>query len=126
MLKIYFDYDQSKRSYLVSKKIETNNKEKIWDIYILDSRPKNSIQHLADIGITSNKRKEIIFDLEIENYNQGPLPETQFGGKEMWIFGKKIKRFDVYIKLTIVDTTNKAICISFHKAEHAMSFPFKS
>lgn len=98
----------------------------IWDIYILDSRPKNSVQHLADLGITSNKRKEIILSLEIVDFSEGPLPETQYGGNDMWVFGKIIRGVEIYIKITIIENTGKAICISFHKAENSMNFPFKS
>jgi hypothetical protein len=96
----------------------------IWPIFYIN-RPKNSIQHLADLGITANSREQIIAQLKIEDYNQGPEPETQFNGKDLWIFGKVIKNQEVYIKLTISKNTSNAICISFHKAEHQMVFPFK-
>ena len=96
----------------------------IWDIVFVN-RPKNSIQHLADLGITANSRKEIIFQLEIEDYNKGPLPETQYNGNDMWVFGRFVKKQEVYIKLTIIEETGKTICISFHKAEHPMEYPFK-
>lgn len=97
----------------------------IWGI-IFTNRPKNSIQHLADLGITASSRKEIISQLEVEDYSEGPLPETQYNGNDMWVFGKIIKTQEIYIKLTIIGTTGKTICISFHKAEYSMSFPFKN
>lgn len=95
---------------------------KLWDIYFID-RDKNSSQNLADIGITANKRKDIIQELEVENYSQGPLEENQYGGTEMWVFGKVVKNDEVYIKLTINRNLGNAICISFHKAEFPMSYP---
>lgn len=97
---------------------------KTWDIFFVN-RQKNSIQDLADLGITANSRKEIISQLEIEDYSEGPKEETQFNGSELWVFGKIIKNQEVYIKLTISRNTNNAICISFHKAEHPMVFPYK-
>ncbi|MNX70455.1 hypothetical protein D3C86_1017070 [compost metagenome] len=97
---------------------------KIWEIFFIN-RPKNSVQDLADLGITANSRKEIVAQLEAEDYSEGPEPETQFNGKELWIFGKTIKKQEIYIKLTISKITGGAICISFHKAEHPMKFPFK-
>ena len=97
---------------------------KIWDIYFID-RPKNSVHYLAELGITANMRKDIILQLELEDYSQGPNPETQYGGTELWIFGKTINTEEIYIKLTISKKTSNAICISFHKAEHSMEFPFK-
>lgn len=92
---------------------------------IFSNRPKNSIQNLADIGITAKMREEIILNLEVEDYNEGPLEETQQGGTEMWVFGKVIKDQQVYIKLTISKMTGGAVCISFHKAEHPMESPLK-
>ncbi|MEJ4089538.1 hypothetical protein [Galbibacter orientalis] len=70
-------------------------------------------------------REEIILNLEIEDYSKGPLEEAQQGGTEMWIFGEIIKGQQIYIKLTISQITDQAICISFHKAEFFMEFPFK-
>ena len=95
---------------------------KIWGI-IFSNRPKNSIQHLADLSITAKMREEIILTLEIEDYSEGPLEETQLGGTEMWVFGKTIKGHQIYIKLTISKITTQPICISFHKAEYPMDFP---
>ena len=103
---------------------------RIWDVFFVN-RPKNSAQHLADLGITANKRTEIITSLEVVDYSEGPLEETQFNGTEMWVFGKVIKKNEIYIKLTISKDTSKSkdtikvICISFHKAEHPMNYPLK-
>ena len=77
---------------------------KTWDIIFIN-RPKNSVQDLADLGITANSRKEIISQLEVEDYSEGPETETQHNGKEMWIFGKIIKKQEIYIKLTISKIT---------------------
>ncbi len=97
---------------------------KVWGI-IFSNRPKNSIQHLADLSINAKMREEIILSLEVEDYSEGPLDETQLGGTEMWIFGKSIKSKHVYIKLTISKISNSAICISFHKAEFPIEYPLK-
>ncbi|WP_158978585.1 type II toxin-antitoxin system MqsR family toxin [Cellulophaga sp. L1A9] len=93
---------------------------------IFSNRPKNSIQNLADLGITSKMREEIILNLEVQDYSEGPLEETQQGGTEMWVFGMVIKGQQVYIKLTISKMTGGAVCISFHKAEYPMGFPLKN
>lgn len=93
---------------------------------IFFNRPKNNIQNLADLNITAKMREEIILNLEVEDYSEGPLEETQQGGTEMWIFGKVIKGQQVYIKLTISKMTGGAVCISFHKAEFPMEFPLKN
>lgn len=51
---------------------------KVWGI-IFSNRPKNSIQHLADLSITAKMREEIILNLAIEDYSECPLEETQQG-----------------------------------------------
>lgn len=94
----------------------------IWQIVFIN-RPKNQLQALADLEITAKKREEIIKNLTYKEYSEGPLPETQFAGNDMWIFGKTIKTQELYIKLTISQQTQNVICISFHKAEHPMDFP---
>ena len=71
-------------------------------------------------------REEIILNLEVEDYSEGPLEETQQGGTEMWVFAKVIKGQQVYIKLTISKMPGTAVCISFHKAEYPMEFPLKN
>lgn len=98
---------------------------KVWGISF-SNRPKNSIQHLADLSITAKMREEIILNLTIEDYSEGLLEETQQGGTEMWVFGKIIKGQQIYIKLTISKFTDRPICISFHKAEHPMRFPLQN
>jgi len=97
---------------------------KIWPIFFVN-RPQNSVQDLADLNITANSRRDIIAQLDIEDYCLGPEPETQYNGRELWVFGKIIKNQEIYIKLTIIKDTGKAICISFHKAVHPMAFIFK-
>ena len=95
----------------------------IWDIFFI-VRDKN-IQALADLEITSNKRKEIITSLETKDYSEGPLKETQYGGSEMWVFGKTVKDKEVYIKISKGAANSNTLCISFHIADHPMNYPLK-
>jgi hypothetical protein len=43
----------------------------------------------------------------------------------MWVFGKMVKKKEIYIKITIGMVNNQTICISFHIAEFDMNYPFK-
>jgi hypothetical protein len=98
---------------------------KVWDIIFLDDRSKN-FQAIANLEITPALRKETIAKLDVEDYSQGPIPETNHGWTDMWIFGKIVKSVEVYIKVTLgLKNKPKCICISFHEAEHAMHYPFK-
>ena len=43
-----------------------------------------------------------------------------------WVFGKQIDGVEVYIKLKIAGLAGaeRAVCLSFHKAERPLSYPF--
>lgn len=99
-------------------------KMKFWDIVFLDDRGKNA-QALADLELRPTFRKKIIEDLDIVDFSQGPLPENWFGSREMWVFGKHVKGNEIYIKITMGQEGSGTICISFHKAEYPMKYPFK-
>lgn len=107
-------------SYLKELKL----KIKIFGILFWDDRNKNQ-QTLLDLEISPLKRKEIIESLNTEDYSQGPLDEKLHHILPMWVFGKMIKSKEVYIKISMGTENNRAICISFHIAEHSMNYPFK-
>ena len=99
-------------------------KMKFFQILFLDDRRKNS-QALLDLEISPIKRKEIIEKLIVEDYSQGPLNEQMSGLPPMWVFGKKIKETEVYIKISMGRENLQTICISFHPSEFSMNYPFK-
>lgn len=99
-------------------------KMSIWDLIFRHDRQKNT-QTLADLEITPIDVKSILADLSVQDYTEGPLPETFYGGAEMWVFGKEIKGAEIYIKITLGRPSNPTICISFHFAEYPMIYPFK-
>lgn len=100
-------------------------KSRIFEIIFLDDRGKNQ-QTLLDLEITPIKRKEIIQNLEIEDYSEGPLPEKMHGILPMWVFGKTINENEIYIKISMGRENSQAICISFHIAEYPMKYPLKN
>lgn len=103
---------------------ELKMKIDIFGILFLDDRGKNQ-QTLHDLEISPAKRKEIIGSLKAEDYSQGPLDEKMLGILPMWVFGKQVKKKEVYIKVSMGIENNGAVCISFHIAEHLMNYPFK-
>jgi hypothetical protein len=96
----------------------------IWDVLFRDDRGKNA-QTLAELEIRPNERKAILAALEFKDYSQGPLEELLYKGADMWVFGKTIKKKEVYIKITLGASGSSVICISFHLAEHTMHYPLK-
>lgn len=104
--------------------MEFKQKMKIWDVLFRDDRGKNA-QALADLEIRPSDRKKVLEDLKVEDYCQGPIEETLYNGTDMWVFGKVIKEKKVYIKITMGVKGTSVLCISFHLAEHELSFPLK-
>lgn len=96
----------------------------IFGILYLD-RSKNA-QALLDLDIIAAERDRIIKDIKPEDYCEGPKEEKIFNQVEYWVFGKKVKSHEVYIKISLGNYGSKVICISFHIAEHPMKYPLKT
>lgn len=103
---------------------EFHDKMKFWNIFFRDERGKNA-QALVDLELTPNSRKEIIESIVASDYSQGPLDEKLYGGTDMWVFGKIVKKQEVYIKVSMGMSGSPVICISFHVAEKKMNYPLK-
>lgn len=108
------------KNYLREFKVKID----IWDIIFLDDRGKNS-QTLADLELMPNERKKILEKLEVDDYCEGPLDETQYGGTEMWVFGRTLRGKEIYIKVALGIENTSVICISFHISEYPMEYQFK-
>lgn len=99
-------------------------KMSIYQIIFFDDRGKNA-QALLDLDISPISRKETITNLKVEDYSEGPLEEKMHGMLPMWVFGKTVKKQEVYIKISMGFENSQTICISFHPAEHPMNYPLK-
>ena len=102
-----------------------HEKLKIYDIVFRDDRGKN-LQTLAELNITPNDRVSVIKTIQVEDYSSGPIVDTLNKMGDLWVFGKDVKGNEVYIKISLGLPNNKTICISFHKAEYKMNYPFKN
>jgi len=97
---------------------------------LVPHRPKNQ-DSLIEIGFTKKDLENTILSLSVSDYFAGPVPDIHRRG-EVWEFGKIINGFEIYIKLQIVKyqprdedrIVTQAKCISFHKAERPISYPF--
>ena len=98
-------------------------KKKVWQIRFVN-RVKN-LQALADLEIPPNERIKIIDALQATDYSEGPNKDKMSIESAMWIFGKMVKKREVYIKITMGDENEPVICISFHPSESPMRYPFK-
>lgn len=99
-------------------------KMKLWDVLFRDDRGKNS-QTLVDLELRPIERKAILETLETKDYSEGPIEEKLYNGADMWVFGKTVKKREVYIKITMGAMGSSVICISFHIAEHKIHYTLR-
>lgn len=86
---------------------------------------RKNMESLAELGLMPENIIDIINELTFEDYCSGPEDDRDFGEKDcIWIFGKYIDEYEIYIKLKI--STDRVVTISFHKAEFSLQYPFKS
>ena len=95
-----------------------------WGLLFRSDRAKNFNTMLA-LEISVNDIKNVLHQLEVRDYSEGPLEEVLYKGSDMWVFGTVIKKKEIYIKVTMGLPGNNVICISFHLAEKKMPYPFK-
>lgn len=103
---------------------ELQNKVTIFGIVFIDERQKNA-KTILILGISPNKRIEIIKRLNAEDYSEGPIEDKISGYGQMWVFGKLVRKREIYIKICMGLFNNSAVCISFHIAERSMKYPLK-
>jgi hypothetical protein len=101
-----------------------NAKVQVFGILFRDDRPKNK-EALQILDITPMQRELIVKNLQVQDYEEGPVIDLLNKRTEMWVFGKDVKEREVYIKITLGYQNGQTICISFHLAEHPMQYPFK-
>jgi hypothetical protein len=100
-------------------------KMSVFNILFRDERMKNT-QALLRMELTPDARKKIIESIEVPDYCEGPLDDSLYGIASLWVFGKTVKKREVYIKISLGRPNNRVICISFHDSEKPMTYPFKS
>jgi len=104
---------------------EFKTKMSIYNVVFRDDRKKNTLSILS-LDMLPVERKEILKKLEITDYCEGPIKDALNGLPPMWVFGKHYKGKEIYIKISIGFENLSVICISFHLAEFAISYPFKN
>jgi hypothetical protein len=97
-----------------------------WGLVIRTDRTNNkNTQTLLALEYNYTHVCQILKDLELKDYSEGPVQDTLYHISAMWIFGKVIKGREIYIKIQLGHPESKTICISFHFAEYKMHYPFK-
>lgn len=92
-------------------------------IVFYESRNKNR-DFLAAMEWYSAERDKWLLQLVPEDYYQGPLPNDDEFGEDIWVFGKMIQGELCYIKVHFLKSKS-IFCISFHFAEFDMYLPLQ-
>ena len=92
--------------------------------YYVVNRQKNN-QALADFGLMPRHRRDEIMALTVDNYCEGPDADADDPAQQVCVFGTTVGQREVYIKLTLKPLVRGflAKCLSFHPAEHQLSYP---
>lgn len=98
------------------------------DNHGLDVVPRDANNEaLIDFNLTPSIREQIVLHLAYHNYSDGPLFDDRQQSGNVWIFGIEVDDQEIYIKLKVVELGKQkyAKCLSFHRAQYPIKYPFK-
>lgn len=101
-----------------------HEKVEVFDIIILNDREKNAKTQAA-LDISPNAQRDVIKELRVKDYSEGPIKNILNTWGDLWVFGKDVNEQEVYIKIAYGAPNRNAICVSFHLAEYPMNYPYK-
>lgn len=88
-------------------------KDKNGNKFILANRDKNR-NFMLEYGLLTNDIKDIILNLEVDDYYKGPEEDEAGFQGEIWIFTPIFQNIKLYIKIRLANNT-LVVCISIHK-----------
>lgn len=79
------------------------------------------------LGYTTEDVLQVLQQLVVEDYSEGPKADLKGREHDLWVFGKTIDDRQIYIKVTAFPEEDgiTTICVSFHEAEREMTFPYR-
>ena len=82
---------------------------------------------MKSIGYRDVDVLESVQELEVADYSSGPLRDNKDRPRDLWVFGRYLEQYEVYIKLTawLEGGAVRTMCVSFHEAEQPLSYPYK-
>lgn len=89
-------------------------------LYMFRDKNQNA---LRELGITPDRRTEVIKQIVTDNYVE--TIRTAMAEGDMWVFGKDMNGRELYIKIAMGQLGSNTICISFHIAERPIHYAFK-
>ena len=99
----------------------------IWGFYLRQDRTNDkNTKTLLALGVNYSNVRNILKSLQAEDYSEGPITDTLYKISPLWVFGKRVKGQEVYIKVQMGIPSSQTICVSFHLEEHPMKYPLKN
>lgn len=79
------------------------------------------------IGYRDVDVHQAVRELEVVDYSSSPLKDDRGRPRDLWVFGKYLEEYEVYIKLAayLIGGDVRAVCVSFHEAEWPLTYPYK-
>ena len=79
------------------------------------------------IGYREADVHRAVRDLEVADYSSGPLQDDKGRPRDLWVFGRYLEEYEVYIKPTAYLKADdvQAVCVSFHEAEWPLVYPYR-
>ena len=95
------------------------------DIYgMVFAERKRCQETMRMLGINEAVAKSIIKTLEATDFSKYFDDAIQWGC-DLWAFGKDDNDEEIYIKIGLGIPNRQTICVSFHKADFPIQYPFK-
>lgn len=100
------------------------------DFVLIRKNKKDDVEHstpytLLDLDYDIEDVVDRLKELTIEEYSETKIDKDDLDPPLLFVFGKKINRKLVYIKLKIKgDQKRRVLCVSFHYAKDKMKFPY--
>lgn len=96
-----------------------------WGLLFQNRTNLKNFHTLTELEFRVDDVKRILKELEATDYVEGPCKDVLYRNADLWVFGRKIKKQEVYIKITMGQPNSNVICISFHFAAHTLIYPYK-
>ena len=95
------------------------------DIYGMVFADRHRCQEtMRMLGINEVVAKHIVMALDATDFSKYFDDTTQWWC-DLWAFGKDIKGEEIYIKIGLGLPNRQTVCVSFHKADFPIQYPFK-
>ena len=99
------------------------------DFFLSYGRGNKNVNTLAYLGLDTSDVINELKNLSLKDYSETVVDNLDANPRDLYVFGKYINNELIYIKIKLRNVCNskkQIICLSFHKADHGMNFPYKN